>query len=51
MSFGNWLRSEPWRWNYLAIWRGIVIDAPWWRRLWWTISFPHVHDDDEEDSD
>lgn len=49
MGFCNWLESEPWRWNYRVIWGGIQGDPHWLRKLWWTVSFPHVHHDDEEE--
>jgi hypothetical protein len=48
-QFCNWLEAKPWTWNYRAIWRGVEGDPPWWKRLWWTVTFPHVHHDDEED--
>jgi hypothetical protein len=45
--FCNWLEAKPWRWRYDRIWRGIQGDPPFLRRLWWTVTFPHVHHDDE----
>lgn len=41
-----WLVAKPWRWNYLAIWRGTVERNPL-KRAWHTITFPHVHEDDD----
>jgi hypothetical protein len=45
--FCNWLEAKPWLWRYDRIWRGIQGDPPFLRRLWWTVTFPHVHHDDE----
>lgn len=46
--FCNWLEAEPWRWHYVRIWRGVQGDPPFLRRLWWTVSFPHVHHEDDD---
>lgn len=61
--FTNWLLAEPWRfyplfeygWHYERIWESLgrwqtVRQHPL-RRLWWTITFPHVHTVEEEEGD
>lgn len=57
----NWLMAEPWKvyplwksgWHYERIWESLgawktVREHPV-RRLWWTITWPHVHDPREDD--
>jgi len=47
----NWLIAKPWTWNYRAIYEALehVKEKPGrLRRLWWTITFPHVHHWTEE---
>lgn len=46
--FCNWLEAKPWRYRYGAIWRGYTGPPSFWKRLWETITFPHVHHEDED---
>lgn len=49
--FTNWLMAKPWRWHYRRIWDDFgeypTPRAHPFLRLWYTLTFPHVHAPEE----